>query len=128
MDILQIAGIAIVAVITIAILKQSRPELALVLGIGAGTVILIMILDSLFEVIYTFYGLAESASMDSGLFKSVLKIVGVGYISEFTSSICIDAGNKSVADKVMLAGKVGIMLLALPIIKSLVSVVAQIVP
>jgi len=128
MDIIKIAGIAIIAVVIIAILKQSRPELALVLGIGAGTVILIMILDSLFEVVYTFYGLAESAAMDSGLFKSVLKIVGVGYIAEFTSSVCLDAGNKSVADKVMLAGKVGIMLLALPIIKSLVGVVSEIVP
>ena len=128
MDIIQIAGIAIIAVVMVAVLRQSRPELALVLGIGAGTIILIMILDSLFEVVYTFYGLAESAAMDSGLFKSVLKIVGVGYIAEFTSSICLDAGNKSVSDKVMLAGKVGIMLLALPIIKSLVGVISEMVP
>lgn len=128
MDIIKIAGVAVISTVTVTLLRETRPSLALVLGIASGLVILIMILDSLFEVVYTFYGLAESVSLDGDIFKSVLKIIGVGYVAEFTSSVCADSGNKSIADKVMLAGKVTIMLLSLPIIKALIGVVSEMLP
>ncbi len=128
MDVVKIAGVAVVSVITITILKETRPSLALVLGIGAGLVIVIMILDSLFEVVTAFYSLSDEVLMDEDIFRSVVKIIGVGYVAEFTSSVCVDSGNKSIADKVMLAGKVTIMLMTLPVIKALVGVIAEMLP
>lgn len=125
---MKIAGVAVVSVITITILKETRPSLALVLGIGAGLVIVIMILDSLFEVVTAFYSLSDEVLMDEDIFRSVVKIIGVGYVAEFTSSVCVDSGNKSIADKVMLAGKVTIMLMTLPVIKALVGVIAEMLP
>ncbi|MEG1924099.1 MAG: SpoIIIAC/SpoIIIAD family protein, partial [Clostridia bacterium] len=102
MDILQIAAVGIISALVIIILKQEKPELAPVLSIGAGIIILLMILDGLYEVVYAFYNLAEVTSLNEEIFKSILKIVGVGYVAEFSSAICNDSGNKSVGDKVML--------------------------
>lgn len=128
MDILKIAGVAIISVAAVTLLRESRPTLALILAISAGLVIVLMILDSLFEVIATFHGLADEFFPDGRIFRSVLKIIGVGYVAEFTSSVCVDSGNKSIADKVMLAGKITVMLLTLPVIKALIGVIGDMLP
>lgn len=128
MNILQIAALGIISAFAVLVVREHRPEIALVLGIGSGVMILILVLDGLFEVVYSFYNLAESTGLDSGVFSSVLKIVGVGYITEFAAGICVDSNNKSLGDKVMLGGKVMIMVLALPIIKALFTVITEIMP
>ena len=52
----------------------------------------------------------------------ILKIVGVGYITEFTADIAEDFGNKIIASKVLLGGKIIICGMTLPIIEKLFSV------
>ena len=42
--------------------------------------------------------------------KEILKVLGISYITEFASAICQDAGEKSIAGKIELAGKVAIFL------------------
>lgn len=128
MNILQIAAIGIISTVVIVLLKESKPELSMLLGVGTAILILIMLTDGLFDIIYAFYDLAAMTGLDKGIFASILKIIGVGYVTEFSANICADAGSKSVGDKINFAGKVIIMLLALPIITGLVKVIAEILP
>ena len=53
------------------------------------------------------------------LLKTVLKIVGIGYITEFSAGLLSDFGSASVADKVILGGKITIVALSLPIMENL---------
>ncbi|MBO5102803.1 MAG: stage III sporulation protein AD, partial [Clostridia bacterium] len=57
-----------------------------------------------------------------------LKIIGVGYITEFSSNLCADSGNSAVASKILLAGKLVIFVLAIPIITSLIDIIVSIMP
>ena len=50
-------------------------------------------------------------------------IVGIGYLTEFGANICQDNGNSSLADKILLAGKVIILCFALPIVNSMLNVI-----
>ena len=61
--------------------------------------------------------------MENGLIKILLKIVGVGYLTEFGAGILQDFGSNAVADKVILGGKLTIVLLSLPIIQSLLELI-----
>ena len=61
--------------------------------------------------------------IENGLVKILLKIVGVGYLTEFSAGILSDFGSASTADKVSLGGKLIILLLSFPIIESLLSLV-----
>lgn len=126
MGILEIVALGIIATITVVLLKETKPEIAALVGLGAGIIIIITVLDSLFEIIYAFYNIAEQTGIDKGIFSSVLKIIGIGYISEFSSNICADAGVKSIGDKISFASKVIIMLLALPIMQSLIKIITEI--
>ena len=51
--------------------------------------------------------------------KVLLKIIGVGYITEFASGILNDLGGGTISDKVVLGGKIAIVILSLPIIQDL---------
>ena len=57
------------------------------------------------------------------LLKILFKIVGVGYICEFGAGILNDFGSASLAEKVTLAGKIMIVILALPIIENLLKLI-----
>ena len=53
----------------------------------------------------------------------LIKIVGVGYLTEFGAGILQDFGANSVADKVSLAGKIVIVLTSFPVLEGLLRMV-----
>ena len=128
MNILQIAAIGIIAAVLITLLKETKPELAVMLGVAAGVIIIILVVDELYEVVVAFYNIAEVSGIAGGSFTTVVKIIGIGYVTEFAANVCSDSGCKSVGDNIQFAGKVVIMVLALPIINSLLSLIVEILP
>ncbi len=127
MDIIKIILIGVVTSIATIVLKQFKPELSILSSIGGGIIILISLINYLGQVVGSFAQIVNKTNINIGLFSSVLKIVGVGYITEFGANICSDTGNNSIADKVLLAGKVIILCLALPIINSLLTTIMGII-
>lgn len=121
MDIVRIIAIALVSTIAVVVLRQVNKELAMVLTIASTVLLVFVVLDELFDVVYSLYELADSTNIDSSVLSSVLKIIGIGYLVEFGNNICTDAGCKSIGDKVLFCGKIAIVLVALPIIEELVS-------
>lgn len=128
MEFIKIIAIGLITSIAVLVVKQVKPEVAIVITITGSLLIMIMLVDMLASVIGVFELLVEKTGLDTKLFGSVLKIIGVGYISEFSANICSDSGSKSIADKIMLSGKIIILVLALPIITALVDIVIGIMP
>ena len=108
--------------------KTVKIVVVLVLAVGAGIIITLSVLDELFEIVYTFYDIADSTGIERGIFSSILKIIGIGYLTEFANGICVDSGAKSIGDKLQFAGKVVILQLALPILENLIEIIAEILP
>ena len=46
----------------------------------------------------------------------LFKVVGIGYITEFSADIADESGNKSISSKIIFGGKIAICMVALPII------------
>lgn len=128
MDILQIIGLAIVATVIIAVLKTQRPEIAIQISIAAGIIVFTMILGKITAVIELLNSYAQKVNIDTIYLSTLLKIVGIAYITEFGAEVCKDAGEGAIASKVELAGKVVIIVLAVPIITSLLDLIIKIMP
>lgn len=60
--------------------------------------------------------------------KTILKVIGIAYIAEFTAQISKDAGFGSMAAKVELAGKIIILAMAVPILTALVETIIGLMP
>ncbi len=128
MDILQIIGLAIVATVIIAVLKVQKPEIAIQISIATGIIIFTMILGKITAVIELLNSFASKVNIDTIYLSTLLKIVGIAYIAEFGAEVCKDAGEGAIAAKVEFAGKVVIIVLAVPIITSLMDLVISIMP
>lgn len=128
MDILQIIGLAIVATVIIAVLKVQRPEIAIQISIAAGIIVFVMILGKITAVIELLNSYADKVNIDTIYLSTLLKIIGIAYIAEFGAEVCKDAGEGAIASKVELAGKVVIIVLAVPIITSLLDLIISIMP
>jgi stage III sporulation protein AD len=128
MDIIKIIGIAFVTTFAVMVLRQTKPELAAVVSIAGGVIVLLMAVDALGQVLTGFTSIVNRTGIKSEVFGALLKIIGIGYLSDFAAGICSDAGNNSMAQKVTLAGKIIILILALPIIDNLIQIIVGILP
>ena len=126
MELAKIIGVGLVTAIAALILKSSKPELAFAVTIAGGVIILIFALDMLGASLRIFTDIAEKAGIDQSLVKIILKIVAIGYLVEFSAGIVEDFGSKSIADKLVLAGKIIIFTVSIPIIQSLITLIGNI--
>jgi stage III sporulation protein AD len=128
MEILQIVGLGIVATILAVVLKTQRPELGVQISIVTGVIVFLMVASKMSTVIELLNGFTRKANIDMTYMSTVLKIIGIAYIAEFGAEVCKDAGEGAIAAKIELAGKVIIIVLAVPIITSLLDLVVKIMP
>lgn len=128
MEIWQIVGLALIVTVLCVVLKQIRPEIALQLSILAGAAIFILIISKIKVVVDLLQNLADQANISSYYLIIVLKIVGVAYLAEFGAQICRDAGESALATKIELAAKVGVIVLAIPIIVAITESLVRLVP
>lgn len=126
-DIVQVIGLAIVATVIIAVIKAQRPEIAIQISIAAGIIVFTMILGKISAVIELLNSYAERININTVYISTLLKIVGIAYIAEFGAEVCKDAGESAIASKVELAGKVVIIVLAVPILTSLMDLIIRII-
>lgn len=128
MEIIQIIGLGIVVTILILVIRQQRPELALLLSLGLSVMIFLLVVNKIALILDLFRDLAERANINQLYLNTVLKIIGIAYISEFGAQVCRDAGEGAVAGKIELAGKILIMVLAIPIIAVVLDTIAKLLP
>jgi len=119
MEIIKILGVAFVTAIVSVLLRNTKPELSFAVTVTGVIVILLFLAERIQITLTAFTALADIAGVENGLLKLLLKIIGVGYITEFGAGILNDFGSNAVADKVVLGGKIIIITLSLPIIENL---------
>ena len=124
--IFKIIGVGICTIVVSIVLKQYKPELSVLVNICGGLVIFMLAIDGVSTLVSEFYSI-ENLTSQIEIVKPIMKVLGVGYITEFTVNLAEDSGNKSVASKIVLGGKVAICTLALPILKQLINAIISLI-
>lgn len=126
MNIIQILIFGLVTTIIVVTVKQQRPDIALLISLAGGTVILIFVVSSLSVVIETISNLFNKSNMDSVYITTILKVIGIAYLADFGAQLCKDAGESAISAKIELGGKILILLLAIPILTALMELILKI--
>ncbi len=124
MNVLQVSMIGVFGTIFAIMLKAYKPEYSMMIMIGTCCVLFTYVLsylDSITNVIEK-YG---SGIGSSGYLAVILKVVGITYVSEFSASICRDAGYSAIATQVELFGKVAILFAGTPIVIALFEMIGN---
>lgn len=124
-EVLRLAAIGIVGAILAVTVQQQKKELALVLTVAAGALLLWEASQYLQKILEGLKQMAAEAGLASDHIKLLLKLMAISYVVEFGSEVCKDAGQQSLAAKIQLGGKLMMAALALPIFQSLMEVVTE---
>ncbi|WP_294402023.1 stage III sporulation protein AD [uncultured Clostridium sp.] len=126
MLILKIVGMAFVAMFIIVIIRKSGSNIGTLLELVAGALIFFVIFDPLKEIITFLQTISDKANIDMVYIGIVLKIIGIAYIASFASTLCKDANVDSLASQIDFAGKIMILVLAIPILMAVLNSILQI--
>jgi stage III sporulation protein AD len=125
-EIVQVVGLAIVSVVLLLVVRQQRPEIAVLLALVVGLAVFFLVAQRLVAILDFLRDLASRARVDSLYLNTILKIVGIAYIAEIGAQVCRDAEDTTIASKVELAGKVLILVLAMPIVMAILETILKI--
>ncbi|WP_127594214.1 stage III sporulation protein AD [Paenibacillus lautus] len=128
MEIIQVVGLGIIATVLILVVKEQKPLFAFLLAVATSLLIFLFLIGKIGNVLSMLEDLAESSGVQIIYLKTVLKIIGIAYIAEMGAQIVRDAGQESIASKIELAGKVLILVLAVPIIGIIIETVLKLLP
>ncbi|MCL1632562.1 stage III sporulation protein AD [Sporolactobacillus sp. CPB3-1] len=128
MDILQIVGLGLAATFLALVLKEKNQVFALVVSVAASVFILLMLIDQIQLVMNMLKSMAKNAHLNNVYVATIIKIIGIAYISEFGAQIAKDAGQGSMAGKIELAGKIIILVMAIPILTAIVETIMNLMP
>lgn len=123
--ILKTALIAAASVIVIEIVKRSRPELVPPAVLCASIILLSLILSALRTGLDYLSDIYSSIEYGKTYLPIIVKVLAVSYVTEFAASLCDDAGEKAIASKVELGGKIAIFITAAPVFSSLLKLLSE---
>ncbi len=127
MELLKVLILGIILSVITVLLKQIKPEYSLICIIVGSIILIAYILSGITTIFDYFSKIVDKTGIDEALFSTLLKIIGVGYLIEFSAGVCVDSGNGSIADKIILAGKILIFTLSMPIITNLFNLVLDLI-
>lgn len=124
---IAVVGLLLCAAMLAVLLRAQRPELAMCLGLAAAAVVAILLARQIAPLISTMRRMLTMTTLPTEGFGVVLKAVGVCLLTQMAADTCRDAGETALAAKAELAGRVLMLLLALPLFEELLTLVTTLI-
>lgn len=123
MDVIQV-GIAGVAGVLLAVqFKSGKTEYGIYISVALSLIIFFCVLRHLGTMIAAVRMIGDYIHMDTAYIGTLLKMLGITYIAEFSSGICKDAGYQAVAVQIEIFGKLAVLVLSMPVLMALLSTI-----
>ena len=119
-EIVKIGMLGIIGVLLAVQFKNTKPEYALYIGLGAAIMVFYYVVKSMYALSGQLASLQKYMAEGGSYLGTLLKIVGITYICEFSAGICKDAGYGSIASQIEILGKLTVMFAGLPILLAVI--------
>lgn len=123
---IKLCGVAVICAVCALVLKRVKSGLAFAVGIGAGIVISLSLIQSIEPIITQMQRLMELG----GAFEyaePMLKAIGVAVVTQIAVGICSECEEKSIANGIELAGRVEILVLCLPLLEKIIGYAIELI-
>lgn len=126
MDILQIVGLGLIAAFLVLTVKWQSPAAALLIPLLTGVFLFAILVPPIRVILEEIQSLALQANVDLKLLGTILKIIAIAYIAEFGAQLVRDSGETGLASKIEFAGKILILVLAIPVVRVVIDTIMQV--
>ncbi|MBO1583070.1 MULTISPECIES: stage III sporulation protein AD [Bacillus] len=125
---MQIVGLGLVATFLAAVLNQHKSSITSLFIVFIASVMFLLLIDQIHSILRMIERVASEAKVSNVYVETLLKIIGIAYIAEFGAQITKDAGQGAIASKIELAGKILILVMAIPILTVVIETILGFLP
>lgn len=123
--IMKCAAVAVLGAILSLVVRQRSGEFAALVTIGAVLALIFFGMEFLKPVLQFADTLKQTAGLQEGAVGPVMKTLAIGFVTETGKNICEDAGEKTVAGALQMAGGIGAFYVLLPLLGSVLELLKQ---
>ena len=123
---LQVCGGVLLAQILVLTLKSNGKDIGTVLAVAVSCMVALAAMQYLHPVLEYLQSLENLGGLDSTMVTTLLKVTGIGLISEIASLVCKDAGNESMGKSLQLLGTAVILYLSMPLFTEVIDLLQKI--
>ena len=125
MDVIQVAALAVAGVLLAVQFKSGKAEYGIYLGAALSILIFFQILGKLNVIHEVIKTIGEFLPLNKIFAGTLLKMLGITYVAEFSASICQDAGYQTIARQIEILGKLTILVMSMPILLALLQTIRE---
>ncbi len=119
MTVVTMAAAGLVAVLLAVQLKSVKNEYGIYLVMAAGLFMFLHGLGKMGVILDTLREIRAKIPVSQTYLDTLLKMVGITYVAEFSSGICKDAGYGAVGTQIEMFGKLSILAVSMPVFLAL---------
>ncbi len=126
MNIIAICIICIAAAVLAKTVSEANRDFAVLISIAAVIVVAFSIIDSMGQVLTKLRSTAIESNISADYILIALKVLGISYVCEVTSSCCRDCGESALASIIDISGRIAMSLICLPLVDRFIDVIKSI--
>lgn len=121
----KIAVLGLAGVLLAMLLKETAPQFSVYISIASCVLVFFFALERLSDLGSALKEVQGLVELQDSYLKILLKMIGVTYIADFSSSLCKDAGYSAIAGQIEFFGKISLLSLSLPVFVTLLRTIEQ---
>lgn len=125
MDMIQIGVIGVAGALLAIQFKNGKSEYGIYISMAVSLLIFFFILSEMKVFVELIRKIGSYMDLHNSYIGTLLKMLGITYVSEFAAAICKDAGYQAVAGQIEIFAKLFILGLSVPILLTLLDVIRE---
>ncbi|MCQ2408177.1 MAG: stage III sporulation AC/AD family protein [Oscillospiraceae bacterium] len=124
--VLQIAGLSVTAVLIAKLLRRYAEEQALLLTLLVSVALTATAVTAMTPILNEINDMLIAGGLSPDQTVCIAKSAGICIVTQLASDICRDGGESAASSAVILAGKIALMLLVVPLLEPLLSIIREV--
>jgi len=122
-SVFAVCGAAVITAVLALMIRRESPQSAMLLSIASGVVILLSVLRNIPATLSGINAVVAEAGIDTSQLMILVKVIGICFITEFTCDCVTEAGMLSLSTNISFAGKIIVVLTALPLFEQIITII-----
>ena len=125
MNMVQIGVIGVVGTLLAIQFKSGKSEYGIYISVVLSLFIFFCIISRLNIIVDMMRTISSYINMDTAYIGTLIKMLGITYVAEFSSGICKDAGYQTIAVQIEIFGKLAVLVLSMPVLMALLETIKE---
>ena len=125
MSMLKIGILGVAGVLWAIQFKSGKTEYGIYISVALSLVIFNSVFGQLKYLTEMIREIENYIEIDHSYITTLLKMLGITYIADFSSAICKDAGYQAIASQIEIFGKLTVMVLSMPVLYALLNTIRE---